>query len=80
MEHFWDFGFQLMKHATNTIHVEFLFFLSVVNRSVSDILPLIQWQHSSKNKQRQTHISSVSSTLFVFLHTFPQCTTKTCVQ
>ena len=31
MEHFEDLLFQLMKHGTNTLHVEFLFLFSVVS-------------------------------------------------
>ena len=29
MEHFWDILFQLMKYGTNTLHVAFIFLLSV---------------------------------------------------
>ena len=30
MEHSWDLLFQLMKHGTNTLHVAFIFLLSIV--------------------------------------------------
>ena len=31
MERFWDFLFQFMKLGTNTLHVAFIFLLSVIN-------------------------------------------------
>ena len=30
LEHFWDLLFQLMKHVSNTLHVEFIFLFSIV--------------------------------------------------
>jgi hypothetical protein len=30
MEHFWDLLFQLMKHGTNTLHVELIFLICVL--------------------------------------------------
>jgi hypothetical protein len=35
MEHFWDILFQLMKHGTNTLHVAFIFLLSVDSYTLS---------------------------------------------
>ena len=34
MKHFWDLLFQVMKHGTNTLHVEFivLFSIAVIGR------------------------------------------------
>jgi hypothetical protein len=49
MEHFWDLLFNLMKHGTNTLHVVFIFLVSIKRNIIHDGFYLILFRFGVKD-------------------------------